>query len=71
MRRWHHAIFTGGRHVICCLQYLFGVNEEDCYGALDLHSRKSYLFVPKPPDSYATWMGPMAVSDPRVAAAGS
>ena len=61
MRRQHHAASTCGRIIICCLQYLFGVNEEDCYGALDLHSHKSFLFVPKLPDSYATWMGPMAV----------
>ena len=34
---------------------------------MDLHSSQSFLFVPKLPDSYATWMGPMAVSDPLVA----
>lgn len=37
--------------------WAFGVTEADCYGAIDVNSNKSVLFVPKLPESYATWMG--------------
>ncbi|XP_066570116.1 xaa-Pro dipeptidase [Amia ocellicauda] len=37
--------------------WTFGVTEADCYGAIDVDSGKALLFVPKLPDSYATWMG--------------
>ncbi|TRY90159.1 hypothetical protein DNTS_033346, partial [Danionella cerebrum] len=37
--------------------WAFGVTEADCYGAIEVDSQKSMLFVPKLPESYATWMG--------------
>ncbi|XP_005178242.1 xaa-Pro dipeptidase [Musca domestica] len=38
-------------------QYLFGVKEPDCFGALNVDSGESILFVPRLPEEYATWMG--------------
>lgn len=40
--------------------YLFGATQEDCFGAVDLHSGRSLLFVPHLPPSYAVWMGHIA-----------
>ncbi|XP_057291704.1 xaa-Pro dipeptidase-like [Hydractinia symbiolongicarpus] len=37
--------------------WLFGVKEPDCYGAIDINTGKSILFVPKLPESYLVWMG--------------
>ncbi|XP_036399084.1 xaa-Pro dipeptidase [Megalops cyprinoides] len=37
--------------------WTFGVTEADCYGAIDVDTGKAVLFVPKLPESYATWMG--------------
>jgi len=38
-------------------QYLFGVEEPDCFGAIDLSNCASYLFVPRLPADYAVWLG--------------
>lgn len=38
-------------------QYLFGVRHADCYGFIHVDTGKSYLFVPRLPESYAVWMG--------------
>ena len=40
-------------------QYLFGVKEPDCVGAVHLSSGRSFLFVPKLPEEYQVWMGPL------------
>lgn len=37
--------------------WAFGVIESGCYGVIDVDTGKSTLFVPRLPDSYATWMG--------------
>ncbi|XP_065676274.1 xaa-Pro dipeptidase-like [Hydra vulgaris] len=37
--------------------WLFGVKESDCYGAVDITTGKSILFVPRLPESYIIWMG--------------
>ncbi|KAK9815595.1 hypothetical protein WJX72_006529 [[Myrmecia] bisecta] len=37
--------------------YLFGVEVEDYFGAIDLQTGRSLLFMPRLPDSYAVWMG--------------
>ncbi|XP_077375774.1 xaa-Pro dipeptidase [Festucalex cinctus] len=43
--------------------WAFGVTEADCYGAIEVDSGKSFLFVPKLPASYATWMGEIYSKD--------
>ncbi|XP_040266444.1 xaa-Pro dipeptidase isoform X2 [Bufo bufo] len=37
--------------------WTFGVTESGCYGAIDVNTGRSILFVPKLPESYAVWMG--------------
>jgi hypothetical protein len=37
------------------------VQEEDCFGAVDLKTGTSYLFLPRLPESYAVWMGAIKV----------
>ncbi|XP_044520121.1 xaa-Pro dipeptidase [Gracilinanus agilis] len=37
--------------------WAFGVTEPGCFGTIDVDSGKSTLFVPKLPESHATWMG--------------
>lgn len=37
--------------------WAFGVTEADCYGAIDVDTGRSILFVPKLPEIYSTWMG--------------
>ena len=39
------------------VQYLFGVREADCYGAVDLATGRATLFIPRLPEAYAVWMG--------------
>uniref|UniRef100_A0A8D2KUS5 Xaa-Pro dipeptidase n=1 Tax=Varanus komodoensis TaxID=61221 RepID=A0A8D2KUS5_VARKO len=37
--------------------WTFGVTEADCYGAVEVDSGHAILFIPRLPESYATWMG--------------
>lgn len=37
--------------------WCFGVEEPDCFGALDLNTGSSILFFPRLPAEYAIWMG--------------
>ncbi|CAL8463429.1 g2963 [Coccomyxa elongata] len=37
--------------------YIFGVQEEEYYGALDIRDGRTMLFMPRLPSSYAVWMG--------------
>jgi Aminopeptidase P, N-terminal domain len=47
-----------GRSQESYFQYVFGVlEEENCYGAIDLRSGDSLLFIPKHLPTYAVWSG--------------
>jgi len=37
--------------------YLFGVREPDCFGAINVESGNATLFIPRLPEAYAVWMG--------------
>lgn len=43
--------------------YLFGVQEPDCYGALEVDSGKTVLFVPKMSNLYKIWMTVLSAED--------
>lgn len=43
--------------------WAFGVREPDCYGTIEYPSGRSTLFVPRLPESYAVWMGPIKTLD--------
>lgn len=44
-------------------QWLFGVREPGCFGALDVASGEAVLFVPRLPEEYEAWMGPRRTTD--------
>ncbi|XP_025023272.1 xaa-Pro dipeptidase isoform X2 [Python bivittatus] len=37
--------------------WTFGVTEADCYGAIEVDTGNTILFIPRLPESYAVWMG--------------
>ncbi|XP_018564988.1 xaa-Pro dipeptidase isoform X1 [Anoplophora glabripennis] len=48
-------VFRQESYFIWC----FGTTEAGCYGAIDVSTGDSYLFVPRFPAEYAVWMGPL------------
>lgn len=44
-------------------QWCFGVEEPECYGAIDLATGASILFVPRLPPDYAIWQGKLHTLD--------
>jgi Xaa-Pro dipeptidase len=49
----HELLFRQESH----FHYLFGCKEPDFYGAINLTTEESFLFIPRLPSSYAIWMG--------------
>ena len=43
--------------------YLFGVKEPDCWGIIDLNTKKTILAFPRYPSEYATFMGALPSND--------
>lgn len=43
--------------------WTFGVEEPDCFGAVDVNSNRSVLFVPRLSEEYAVWMGKLHTTD--------
>lgn len=39
--------------------YLFGVREPDCLGVINLETEEATLYIPRLPEEFATWMGPI------------
>lgn len=39
--------------------WAFGALEPGCYGIIEIGTGKSTLFVPRLPEEYAVWMGPL------------
>lgn len=39
--------------------YLFGVTEPGCFGTVEVKTGRSTLYVPRLPEEYAVWMGPL------------
>eukprot|EP00659_Diplonema_papillatum_P005645 gene5645-8609_t len=44
-------------------QWLFGAKETFLYGAIEVDTGKSFMFVPSQPDHYAMWLGPIRSPD--------
>jgi len=44
-------------------QYLFGVKEPGCYGCVEASTGRHCLFIPRLPESYAVFMGPVKPTD--------
>jgi hypothetical protein len=44
--------------------YLFGVTEDSWFGSVDLRTGRSTLYMPRLPESYAVWMGPLKRCEP-------
>ncbi|XP_049541587.1 xaa-Pro dipeptidase [Anopheles darlingi] len=39
--------------------YMFGVTEPGCYGTVEVKTGRAVLFVPRLPEEYSVWMGPL------------
>lgn len=43
--------------------YFFGVREPDFYGAINVNTGETTLFIPRLPNEYATWLGRLSSCD--------